>query len=249
MKSLKTTFLFSSSLVFVWTWECRALRPGFSWQSPPGSPRYSWPCQNKRKITVHSIENMYRKHFFYRKRESHMISNADFRTFECGIRMSIWSFFTKIYFWKNIHQFCIKIMILCLFRSYLNVCCILEFTILLSKWHVLFVHCNENPNYLFPEKELRGLSPHSCVCERFILYIPGFVHIFSFSRIGSPMVGINKSLTNTWMVKLGLRPRNSFSGNIYFKVSVLCLCSVSLLHTVCYPGDKNHVILFSKQEK
>ncbi len=32
------------------------------------------------------------------------------------------------------------------------------------------VHCNENPIYVFPGKELRGLSPnfHSCVCERFI---------------------------------------------------------------------------------
>ncbi len=35
------------------------------------------------------------------------------------------------------------------------------------------VHCTENLIYVFPEKELRGLSPnsyiqHSCVCERFI---------------------------------------------------------------------------------
>jgi hypothetical protein len=36
------------------------------------------------------------------------------------------------------------------------------------------LHCNENPIYLFPEKELPVLSPnpHSCVCERFIQYIP-----------------------------------------------------------------------------
>ncbi len=34
-----------------------------------------------------------------------------------------------------------------------------------------FSHCNENPIYVFPEKELRGLQsqfPHFCVCERFI---------------------------------------------------------------------------------
>ncbi len=36
-------------------------------------------------------------------------------------------------------------------------------------------HCNENPIYVFPKKELRGLStnfhiPHSYVCERFIYY-------------------------------------------------------------------------------
>ncbi len=36
------------------------------------------------------------------------------------------------------------------------------------------IHCNENPIYVFPEKELCILSPnfHSCVCERFIyLYV------------------------------------------------------------------------------
>ncbi len=36
-----------------------------------------------------------------------------------------------------------------------------------------------------------------------------------------------KSLTDTWMWKWGLRPHNSFSGNICFEFSVLCLCSVS----------------------
>jgi hypothetical protein len=45
-------------------------------------------------------------------------------------------------------------------------------------------------------------------------------------RIGKPIVGLSKSLTGTWMWKLGLRPRNSFSGNICFEFSVLCLCIV-----------------------
>jgi hypothetical protein len=39
-------------------------------------------------------------------------------------------------------------------------------------------------------------------------------------------VGIYKSLTVTWMWKVGLWPHNSFSGNICFEFSVLCLCSV-----------------------
>ncbi len=52
-------------------------------------------------------------------------------------------------------------------------------------------------------------------------------NIFLCSRIGRPIVGIYKSLTDTWMWKLGLRPRNSFSGNICFKFSVLCICSTS----------------------
>ncbi len=58
------------------------------------------------------------------------------------------------------------------------------------------------------------------------IYIPRIsLHIFS-SRTGRPIVGIYNSLTNTWMLKLGLRPRNSFSGNICFKFSAFCLCSV-----------------------
>ncbi len=66
-------------------------------------------------------------------------------------------------------------------------------------------HCNENAIYVFPEKELRGLSLsfhiRVTVSE---LYIP---------RIGDRNM------------KVGLRPLNSFSGNICFEFSVLCLCS------------------------
>ncbi len=34
------------------------------------------------------------------------------------------------------------------------------------------LHCNENPIYVFPEKELRGLSPnfHIRVCEQLIYF-------------------------------------------------------------------------------
>ncbi len=39
-------------------------------------------------------------------------------------------------------------------------------------------------------------------------------------------MGIYNSLTDTWMWKLGLRPRYSFSGNICFKFSAFCLCSM-----------------------
>ncbi len=48
---------------------------------------------------------------------------------------------------------------------------------------------------------------------------PASVHIFSFSRVGSPIVEIYKSLTDSWMWKLGLR-------NVCFEFSVLGLCSV-----------------------
>jgi hypothetical protein len=60
------------------------------------------------------------------------------------------------------------------------------------------LHCNENPIYFFPEKKLRGLSPnfhiHVSVSD---LYIPRIgPHIF-LRRIGRPIVGIYKSLTDT----------------------------------------------------
>jgi hypothetical protein len=78
-------------------------------------------------------------------------------------------------------------------------------------------HCNDNPIYIFPEKELRGLSsqfPHLYVCERFIYSQDWSTHIFYCSRIGTPIEGIYKSLTYTWIWKLGMRPHKSFSGNI-----------------------------------
>jgi len=45
-------------------------------------------------------------------------------------------------------------------------------------------HCSENPIYVFPEKELRGLSPyfHAFICLWAIYIFPGSVHIFSCSR-------------------------------------------------------------------
>ncbi len=65
--------------------------------------------------------------------------------------------------------------------------------------------------------------PHSCVFERFIFRIS--LHISS-SRTGRHIEGIYNSLTDTCLWKLGMRPRYSFSGNICFKFSAFCLCSV-----------------------
>ncbi len=64
------------------------------------------------------------------------------------------------------------------------------------------------------------------MCLWAIYIFPGSVHIFSSSRKGRPIVGIYNLLTDTWMWKLGLRPRYSFSGNICFKFLAFCLCSV-----------------------
>ncbi len=55
------------------------------------------------------------------------------------------------------------------------------------------------------------------------LYIPRIGPHISSSRKGRPIVGIHNSLTDTWMWKLGLRPRYSFSGNICFEFSAFCL--------------------------
>jgi hypothetical protein len=55
--------------------------------------------------------------------------------------------------------------------------------------------------------------------------VPISSHI-SYSRIGRQILGIYKSLTGTWMWKLGLEPHNSFSRNICFKFSISCLCGV-----------------------
>ncbi len=66
-----------------------------------------------------------------------------------------------------------------------------------------------------PRKEIaRPLSqlPHSCVCVRFTVYIPaiGLPILLKGNMWSDP--GIYKSLTVTWMWKLGLRPPNSYSG-------------------------------------
>ena len=88
------------------------------------------------------------------------------------------------------------------------------------------LHCTENWIYIFSEKELRSLIPDSYIHVSVSdLYIPGSVHIFSWSRIGRPIVGIYKSLTDTWTWKLGLRPRNSFSGIICFEFAVFAVHS------------------------
>ncbi len=110
------------------------------------------------------------------------------------------------------------------------------------------LHCKGNSVYIFLFWELRGLSPsfyiHVPVSD---LYIPRIGPHISYSRNGSSILGIYNSLPDTWMWKLGLRPRYSFSGNICFQFSAFFLCSVvcslydyAALQTIsdwCIPGQ------------
>ncbi len=80
--------------------------------------------------------------------------------------------------------------------------------------------------YFFSEN-CRGRSPNFHIhVSVSVLYIPSIGLHISCSRIGRLMVGIYKSLTDTWMGKLGPWPCNFFSGYIRFKFSVVVLCSV-----------------------
>jgi hypothetical protein len=68
---------------------------------------------------------------------------------------------------------------------------------------ILLIVCptlQQKSHLSIPEKDLRGFSPyfHIHVSVSDLQYIfPGSFQIFSFSRIGRPIVGIYKSLTDT----------------------------------------------------
>ncbi len=73
----------------------------------------------------------------------------------------------------------------------------------------------ENLKQIFPEKEYRGLGPnfhiHVSVSE---LHISTIGLPFLLEETCGPILGIYKSLTDTGMWKLGLRPCSSWKRNI-----------------------------------
>jgi hypothetical protein len=82
----------------------------------------------------------------------------------------------------------------------------------IPKFFLKQIHCNtENLlKQIFPKKEFLGHQsqyPHSCVCER--LYIPTIDLFILLQEICGLILGIYKSLTDTWMWKLWLRLHNS----------------------------------------
>ncbi len=90
---------------------------------------------------------------------------------------------------------------------------------------------------IFPEKEYRGVSPnfhiHASVSD---LYIPTIGLPIPLEEICRPILGLYKSLTDTWMLKLGLRPRYSQKRNTLIGFSLQCLIMV-------YRGYSTHWIL------
>jgi hypothetical protein len=77
-----------------------------------------------------------------------------------------------------------------------------------------------------PRKGISGPQsqfPHSCVCERFICIFPRSVSLFCWRKYACiPILGLYKSLTDTWMLKLVLRPRYSQKRNIKVGFSLQC---------------------------
>ncbi len=76
---------------------------------------------------------------------------------------------------------------------------------------------------IFPEKEYRGLSPNFHI-HPFVshLYISTIGLPILLEEICRPILGLYKSLTDTWMLKLGMRPRYSQKRNTYMGFSLQC---------------------------
>jgi hypothetical protein len=66
------------------------------------------------------------------------------------------------------------------------------------------LNCTENPIYVIPEMKLRRLVPNSCIhVSLWVIYIfQWLICLFGCSKIGRKILGIYKSLTDTWMWKL-----------------------------------------------
>jgi hypothetical protein len=89
---------------------------------------------------------------------------------------------------------------------------------------IFVLHGKEILIYVFPEKELRGLSHnfHIHVSVSHLHIHTNGPPIFLQQNCQTDRDRSQKHECRNW----GLWPRNSFPGNICFEFSVLCLCSV-----------------------
>ncbi len=97
-------------------------------------------------------------------------------------------------------------------------------TMLLNKehWYTLQRQNTEISKQIFPEKEYHGLIPnfriHASVSD---LYIPTIGLPILLEEICRPILGLYKSLTDTWMWKLGraaLFPEKEYINGIFVAV-------------------------------
>ncbi len=79
----------------------------------------------------------------------------------------------------------------------------------------LYAHCKDTILKIWikysQERNCTATVPNPTFMFLWAIYI--FCCLFCCRKIGAPNVGIYRSLTDTWMWKLGLRSRNSFPGN------------------------------------
>ncbi len=123
----------------------------------------------------------------------------------------------------------------CLLLLFRHVSGLLPQNLQLSKLILWFIYCTCTATKIPLIYSFSGNSAASAPISTFMclwahLYIPRISLLISSSRTGRPIVEIYNSLTDTWMWKLGLRPRYSFSGNICFEISVFCLAVCICTH-------------------
>jgi hypothetical protein len=130
-------------------------------------------------------------------------------------------------------------------------------TVLMSCLHMLHVHVVLCSSHVYVQPIWCSFRFHvlqtTCLSHSHVLQIWSSPP----SPPKKPIIGIYKSLKGTWMCKLGLRPRNSFSGNVCFEFLVLCLCSAmqikfsrafvrtSIIHSRALRTYHSHVLKLS----
>jgi hypothetical protein len=89
--------------------------------------------------------------------------------------------------------------------------------------------CSVAPLSSLPSATLQRRSDLYIPKNETVRHRPRSVCLFFCSKRGGPIVGIYKALTETFMRKLGTRPRSFISVNICFEFSIQCLGSAHSL--------------------